>query len=381
MGSNRLILNNKNCPQILKANTIVIKVGSSILVDPIKNTLKQDWLNSFLDEIAVLKKNNKKIIIVSSGSIALGKSVLKLTSKKLKLDESQASAAIGQIKLAQSYDLILKKYNINTAQVLLTSDDSQNRRRYLNIRSTFKSLLKMGIIPIVNENDTVATEEIKFGDNDRLAAQVALITEANLLILLSDIDGLYEKDPNLNPNTKHLPVINEVTKKMLEMASQSTSINSKGGMITKLEAAKIAMNGGCEMIIANGLKNFPLSNFSYKKEKLTRFIPKDDIKTLRKQWILSIKTKGKLFLDKGAIEAINNHKSLLPAGVIKAIGIFERGDAVSILNSKGEVLGLGLCAYSSDEASSIIGHQTSEIEEILGYAGRGVIVHRDNIAF
>ena len=183
MGSNRLILDNKNCPQILKANTIVIKVGSSILVDPIKNTLKQDWLNSFLDEIAVLKKNNKKIIIVSSGSIALGKSVLKLTSKKLKLDESQASAAIGQIKLAQSYDLILKKYNINTAQVLLTSDDSQNRRRYLNIRSTFKSLLNMGIIPIVNENDTVATEEIKFGDNDRLAAQVALITEANLLIL------------------------------------------------------------------------------------------------------------------------------------------------------------------------------------------------------
>ena len=379
MGSNRLILNNKNCPQILKANTIVIKVGSSILVDPIKNTLKQDWLNSFLDEIAVLKKNNKKIIIVSSGSIALGKSVLKLTSKKLKLDESQASAAIGQIKLAQSYDLILKKYNINTAQVLLTSDDSQNRRRYLNIRSTFKSLLNMGIIPIVNENDTVATEEIKFGDNDRLAAQVALITEANLLILLSDIDGLYEKDPNLNPNTKHLPVINEVTKKMLEMASQSTSINSKGGMITKLEAAKIAMNGGCEMIIANGLKNFPLSNFLYDKEKFTRFIPKDDIKTLRKQWILSIKTKGKLFLDKGAIEAINNHKSLLPAGVIKAIGNFERGDAVEIISENNEKVGQGLSGYSYSEVEKIKGCKSNEIEEKLGHPGRVALIHIDDL--
>ena len=360
-------------------NTIVIKVGSSILVDPIKNTLKQDWLNSFLDEIAVLMKNNKKIIIVSSGSIALGKSVLKLTSKKLKLDESQASAAIGQIKLAQSYDLILKKYNINTAQVLLTSDDSQNRRRYLNIRSTFKSLLKMGIIPIVNENDTVATEEIKFGDNDRLAAQVALITEANLLILLSDIDGLYEKDPNLNPNTKHLPVINEVTKKMLEMASQSTSINSKGGMITKLEAAKIAMNGGCEMIIANGLENFPLSNFSYGKGKFTRFIPKDDIKTLRKQWILSIKTKGKLFLDKGAIEAINNHKSLLPAGIIKAIGNFERGDAVEIISENNEKVGQGLSGYSYSEVEKIKGCKSNEIEEKLGHPGRVALIHIDDL--
>ena len=379
MGSNRLILDNKNCPQILKANTIVIKVGSSILVDPIKNTLKQDWLNSFLDEIAVLKKNNKKIIIVSSGSIALGKSVLKLTSKKLKLDESQASAAIGQIKLAQSYDLILKKYNINTAQVLLTSDDSQNRRRYLNIRSTFKSLLNMGIIPIVNENDTVATEEIKFGDNDRLAAQVALITEANLLILLSDIDGLYEKDPNLNSNTKHLPVINEVTKKMLEMASQSTSINSKGGMITKLEAAKIAMNGGCEMIIANGLENFPLSNFSYGKGKFTRFIPRDDIKTLRKQWILSIKTKGKLFLDKGAIEALNNHKSLLPAGVIKAIGNFERGDVVEIISENNEKVGQGLSGYSYGEVEKIKGCKSNEIEEKLGHPGRVALIHIDDL--
>ena len=212
MESNRLISSNKNYSQILNVKTIVIKIGSSILIDPKKNTLKNKWLNSLLEEIAFLKENGKNIIIVSSGSIALGKSVLNLTSKKLRLDESQASAAIGQIKLAQAYDLILKKYNIYTAQILLTSDDSQNRRRYLNIRSTFKSLLNMGVIPIVNENDTVATEEIKFGDNDRLAAQVALITEANLLILLSDIDGLYDKDPNINPDANHLPLIKEVTR-------------------------------------------------------------------------------------------------------------------------------------------------------------------------
>ena len=238
----------------------------------------------------------------------MGKSALKLSSNKLRLDESQASAAVGQIKLAQSYNLILKRHNIQTAQVLLTSDDSQNRRRYLNIRSTLKSLLKMGVIPIVNENDTVATEEIKFGDNDRLAAQVALIAEANLLILLSDIDGLYEEDPNINPNTKHLSLVNEVTTNMLNMASETTSENSKGGMVTKLEAAKISMNGGCEMIIANGLYNYPLSKFSYQNKKFTRFLPKNDVKTLRKQWILSIKTKGKLFIDDGAINALKNHE-------------------------------------------------------------------------
>ena len=379
MESNRLISSNKNYSQILNAKTIVIKIGSSILIDPKKNILKNKWLNSLLDEIAFLKKNGKNIIIVSSGSIALGKSVLNLSSKKLKLDESQASAAIGQIKLAQAYDLILKKYNIYTAQILLTSDDSQNRRRYLNIRSTFKSLLKMGVIPIVNENDTVATEEIKFGDNDRLAAQVALITEANLLILLSDIDGLYDKDPNINRDAKHLALIKEVTRKMLNMASQTTSENSKGGMVTKLEAAKIAMNGGCEMIIANGLKKFPISNFIVETGKYTRFIPKSDVKTLRKQWILSIKTKGKLKIDRGAIKALINHKSLLPAGVIESFGNFERGDAVEIISNNDDKIGQGLSGYSSFDVQQIKGCKTNEIEKKLGHPGRVAMIHIDDL--
>ena len=379
MESNRLISSNKNYSQILNVKTIVIKIGSSILIDPKKNILKNKWLNSLLEEIAFLKKNGKNIIIVSSGSIALGKSVLNLTSKKLRLDESQASAAIGQIKLAQAYDLILKKYNIYTAQILLTSDDSQNRRRYLNIRSTFKSLLKMGVIPIVNENDTVATEEIKFGDNDRLAAQVALITEANLLILLSDIDGLYDKDPNINPDAKHLALIKEVTRKMLNMASQTTSENSKGGMVTKLEAAKIAMNGGCEMIIANGLKKFPISNFIVETGKYTRFIPKSDVKTLRKQWILSIKTKGKLKIDRGAIKALINHKSLLPAGVIESFGNFERGDAVEIISNNDDKIGQGLSGYSSFDVQQIKGCKTNEIEKKLGHPGRVAMIHTDDL--
>ena len=379
MVSDRLIYNNKNCPQLVKAKTIVIKIGSSILVDPKKNILKKKWLNSLLEEIAFLKKNSKEIIIVSSGSIALGKSALKLSSNKLRLDESQASAAVGQIKLAQSYNLILKRHNIQTAQVLLTSDDSQNRRRYLNIRSTLKSLLKMGVIPIVNENDTVATEEIKFGDNDRLAAQVALIAEANLLILLSDIDGLYEEDPNINPNTKHLSLVNEVTTNMLNMASETTSENSKGGMVTKLEAAKISMNGGCEMIIANGLYNYPLSKFSYQNKKFTRFLPKNDVKTLRKQWILSIKTKGKLFIDDGAINALKNHKSLLPAGVIDCHGIFERGDAVEIISKDNLKIGQGLSSYSNSDVHKIKGCKTIEIEEKLGHPGRVALIHTDDL--
>ena len=379
MESNRLISSNKNYSQILNVKTIVIKIGSSILIDPKKHILKNKWLNSLLEEIAFLKKNGKNIIIVSSGSIALGKSVLNLTSKKLRLDESQASAAIGQIKLAQAYDLILKKYNIYTAQILLTSDDSQNRRRYLNIRSTFKSLLNMGVIPIVNENDTVATEEIKFGDNDRLAAQVALITEANLLILLSDIDGLYDKDPNINPDANHLPLIKEVTRKMLNMASQTTSENSKGGMVTKLEAAKIAMNGGCEMIIANGLKKFPISNFIFETGKYTRFIPRSDVKTLRKQWILSIKTKGKLKIDRGAIKALINHKSLLPAGVIESFGNFERGDAVEIISKNNEKIGQGLSGYSSFDVQQIKGCKTNEIEKKLGHPGRVAMIHTDDL--
>ena len=379
MAPDRSLINSKDFPQLDKAKTIVLKIGTSILIDPSTNLLKSDWLESFVEEIARLKNNNKNVILVSSGAIALGKKVLKIESQKLKLDEIQASAAVGQIRLAQAYEMSLNKRDINSAQILLTSEDSHHRRRYLNIRSTIKSLLNMGVIPIVNENDTVATDEIKFGDNDRLAAQVALISEADLLILLSDIDGLYESDPHTTPDSKHFSVINKVTTELFQMAGSTNSDNSKGGMITKLEAAKIAMNGGCEMIIADGSMNYPLDTFINKGSKYTKFVPEDHHTTLRKQWILSIKPKGSLIIDSGAVLALKDNKSLLPAGVINLSGNFQRGDAVEIISGNSEKIGQGLSAYSCIEISKIKGCQTFEIENKLGHPGRLALVHRDDL--
>jgi len=379
MASNGSLINSRDFPQLGKAKTIVLKVGTSILIDPRTNVLKSDWLESFVEEIAQLKKENKNIILVSSGAIALGKKVLKIGSQNLKLDEIQASAAVGQIKLAQAYEISLNKRDINSAQILLTSEDSHHRRRYLNIRSTIKSLLNMGVIPIVNENDTVATDEIKFGDNDRLAAQVALISEADLLILLSDIDGLYASDPHITPDSKHFSVINKVTAELFQMAGSTKSDNSKGGMITKLEAAKIAMNGGCEMVIADGSMNYPLESFINKGSKYTKFIPEDHHTTLRKQWILSIKPKGSLIIDSGAVLALKDNKSLLPAGVINLSGNFQRGDAVEIISGDSEKIGQGLSAYSYIEIFKIKGCQTFEIENKLGHPGRLALVHRDDL--
>ena len=379
MAPNRSLVNSKSFPFLGKAKTIVLKIGTSILIDSKENLIKTKWLESLVKEVVELKSHGKNIIIVSSGSIALGKKILNLGSKKLKLDESQASAAVGQIKLAQAYEMSLNLFQANSAQILLTSEDSHDRRRYLNIRSTIKSLLRLGVIPIVNENDTVATDEIKFGDNDRLAAQVALTSGADLLILLSDIDGLYESDPNLNPNTRHFSVINTITPELLRMAGHAKSEDSKGGMRTKLEAAKIAMNGGCEMIIADGSKNYPLNNCMNAGSKYTRFVPKNDVATLRKQWILSIKTRGKLFVDNGAKLALESQKSLLPAGVLKSSGNFKRGDAIEIMSIDNEKLGQGLSAYSSAEVEVIKGCKTFEIEKKLGHPGRIALIHRDDL--
>ena len=362
-----------------QSKSIVIKVGSSLLVEEKLGAIKKKWFASFIEDVVHLRKLGKTVIIVSSGAINLGRKILNIKDNELTLEQEQAAASVGQIELSKEYQEHFKHKGLICSQILITLDDFTNRRRYLNCKSTLKTLLKFGVIPIVNENDTVATDEIRYGDNDRLAAQVASICESDLLILLSDIDGLYEKDPNLNPNTKHLPVINEVTKKMLEMASQSTSINSKGGMITKLEAAKIAMNGGCEMIIANGLKKFPISNFIFETGKYTRFIPRSDVKTLRKQWILSIKTKGKLKIDRGAIKALINHKSLLPAGVIESFGNFERGDAVEIISKNNEKIGQGLSGYSSFDVQQIKGCKTNEIEKKLGHPGRVAMIHTDDL--
>ncbi len=321
------------------AARVVVKIGSSLLVDDKTGSIRSDWLQSLSEDIRDMQSKGLEVVIVSSGSIALGRKVLSWSEKSLSLEQSQASAAVGQIQLAQAYQEALAQYGIRTAQILVTLEDSKDRRRYLNSQATVETLLEMGVVPIVNENDTVATDEIKYGDNDRLAAQVSVTIGADLLILLSDVDGFYSSNPMTDANANHYTTIEKITPEIEAMAEDTKSKVSKGGMKTKLLAAKIATAAGCDMIIAKGTDSNPISSMLF------------------------------------------SGKSLLPAGVLVVRKDFERGDAVSILNMKGEVLGLGLCAYSSDEASSIIGHQTSEIEEILGYAGRGVIVHRDNIAF
>ncbi len=363
------------------AARVVVKIGSSLLVDDKTGSIRSDWLQSLSEDIRDMRSKGLEVVIVSSGSIALGRKVLSWSEKSLSLEQSQASAAVGQIQLAQAYQEALAQYGIRTAQILVTLEDSKDRRRYLNSQATVETLLEMGVVPIVNENDTVATDEIKYGDNDRLAAQVSVTIGADLLILLSDVDGFYSSNPMTDANANHYTKIEKITPEIEAMAEDTKSKVSRGGMKTKLLAAKIATAAGCDMIIAKGTDSNPISSMGNINKKTLFKAQIKDPQTARKKWISTMKPVGELVIDEGAVNALFSGKSLLPAGVLIVRKDFERGDAVSILNTKGEVLGLGLCAYSSDEASSIMGHQTSEIEEILGYAGRGVIVHRDNIAF
>ena len=363
------------------AARVVIKIGSSILVDEKTSSIRSKWLQSFSEDIRDMHSKGLEVVIVSSGSIALGRKVLSWPGSSLSLEQSQASAAVGQIQLAQAYQEALAQHDIKTAQILVTLEDSKDRRRYLNLQATVETLLEMGVVPIVNENDTVATDEIKYGDNDRLAAQVSVTIGADLLILLSDVDGFYSGNPMVDTNANHFNTIARITPEIEAMAEDTNSKSSKGGMKTKLLAAKIATAAGCTMIIAKGSNSNPISSLDGSVKSTLFKAQIKDPQTARKKWISTMKPLGELVIDKGAVNALLSGKSLLPAGVLIVKKDFERGDAVSILNTEGEVLGLGLCAYSSDEARSIIGHQTSEIEKILGYAGRGVIVHRDNIAF
>ena len=363
------------------AARVVIKIGSSLLVDERTSSIRSEWLQSFSEDICDMHSKGLEVVIVSSGSIALGRKVLSWPDSSLSLEQSQASAAVGQIQLAQAYQEALAQHDIKTAQILVTLEDSKDRRRYLNSQATVETLLEMGVVPIVNENDTVATDEIKYGDNDRLAAQVSVTVGADLLILLSDVDGFYSGNPMVDTNANHFNTIDRITPEIEAMAEDTKSKSSKGGMKTKLLAAKIATAAGCTMIIAKGSNSNPISSLDDSVKSTLFKAQIKDPQTARKKWISTMKPLGELVIDEGAVNALLSGKSLLPAGVLIVKKDFERGDAVSILNTEGEVLGLGLCAYSSDEARSIIGHQTSEIEKILGYAGRGVIVHRDNIAF
>ncbi len=366
--------------RLTNAKRVVIKIGSALLVDGSTGELRKNWLSALAEDIAVMKSRGQEVLIVSSGSIAMGRHVLGLKSGSLKLEESQAAAATGQIHLAHAYQEILGTVDIKVAQILLTLSDTEERRRYLNARSTLSTLLTLGAVPVVNENDTVATSEIRYGDNDRLAARVAQMIGADCLILLSDVDGLYEADPTTNPNAKFLPEVTALTDEILAMAGGAQTNVGSGGMVTKLKAAQIAMAAGCHMFIASGAIQHPLSAIE-NGARTTCFVAQDTPRSARKKWIAGRHSShGSLIIDAGAEKALGRGTSLLPAGVTEVTGQFDRGDLVTIFGPSGQELGRGLCAYSSKDALRIIGHKSGEITEILGYSGRDEIVHRDELA-
>ena len=362
-----------------KAKRVVVKIGSSLLVDSATGMLKGEWLASLSDDIAKLKREGKEVIVVSSGAIALGRNVLKLPKGTLKLEDSQAAAAIGQIALAHAYEDAFRARGIVAAQVLLTLGDTEERRRYLNARNTITTLLKLGAVPVVNENDTVATSEIRYGDNDRLAARVASMMSADCLVLLSDVDGFYTAPPGSSAEARRLDEIHEITPEIEAMAGDVGSELSRGGMVTKIEAAKIAVSGGTHMAIAGGRVLHPIEAFVAGGAG-TWFLAHADPVAARKRWIAgTLEPKGAVVVDQGAAEALCAGKSLLPAGVTKVEGSFQRGDAVLIRNGAGAELGRGLSAYDHEDARRIIGRKSRELAEILGYVGRPELIHRDDM--
>ncbi|WP_298435049.1 glutamate 5-kinase [uncultured Jannaschia sp.] len=360
------------------ARRIVVKVGSALLVDRDTGRLRADWLAGLAADVAALRAQGQDVILVSSGSIALGRRVLGLAAP-LSLEQSQAAAAVGQIRLAGAYADALGPLGVTSAQILLTLDDSEDRRRYLNMRSTFETLLALGVVPIVNENDTVATDEIRFGDNDRLAAQVAAMAGADVCILLSDVDGLYTANPNLDPDATHLADVPEITPEIVAMAGEGVSGVSKGGMITKVIAARTATDAGCALVIAAGGALHPLRALS-DGARATWFAARDDPRTARKRWIASMKPRGTIAVDAGAARALAEGRSLLPAGVTFVGGPFGRGDPVTIEGPDGRAMGQGLVRYTGDEARRIKGLRSGDIADVLGYPGRAALVHRDDMA-
>jgi len=361
-----------------KAKKIVIKIGSSILIDK-KGRPKKSWLKEFTKDIKFLMKKKKQVVIVSSGAIALGCEYLGIKKKVLKIDRSQSIASIGQIELMDFYKKIFEKSKIKISQILLTLDDTEQRRRSINARRTIDNLLKMNVIPIVNENDTTATTEIKYGDNDRLAARVAQIISADCLILLSDVDGLYTDNPKKNKNTKLIKIVKEINGNIKKYATKTENLYGSGGMKTKIEAAKICQLSGCYMAIANGNYENPIKKI-IENQKCTWFLPKVSKLHARKQWIIgSVAPKGEIIIDQGAIKAINNGKSLLPAGIKKINGNFEKGDHVLIKSQNNIECARGLTSFSSIEIDKVKGSHSSNIKNILGYSSREEIVHKDDL--
>ncbi len=365
--------------QLSAGKRVVIKIGSSLLVDTAAGTLNRPWLESLAGEVVRLKQRGQQVLLVSSGAIALGRRYLNFASDQRRLEEHQAAAAAGQIVLAHAYQDLLDRHNIKVAQVLLTPDDTEDRRRYLNARSTLETLLALGVVPVINENDTVATQEIRYGDNDRLAARVSEMISADCLVLLSDVDGLYESDPATNPDAALIPEVHEITPELESICGSSRTEYGSGGMATKLAAARICMSAGCATLIASGIELAPLLAVE-NGGPCTWFLPNKTPLAARKQWIAgTLATRGALTIDAGAERALNEGKSLLPVGVVAVDGRFSRGDAVSIKGSSGCELGRGLAAYDSDDAQVIRGQRSQDIERLLGYRGRDEMIHRDNL--
>ncbi|MTH63488.1 glutamate 5-kinase [Paracoccus sp. DK608] len=363
-------------PDLARAQRLVVKIGSALLVDA--QGLRAEWLRALCDDVAAARARGTDVVLVSSGAIALGRKVLDLPAGPLRVEQSQAAAAVGQIRLARAYEEALAPHGVKTAQLLLTLDDSTDRRRYLNSRATMQTLLALGTVPIVNENDTVATDEIRFGDNDRLAAQIAVTCGADQLLLLSDVDGLYTANPKTDPAARHLPVIQQITPDIEAMGGDPISGLSKGGMKTKLMAARTAVAGGCAMAIAEGSVLNPLTAVA-SGSRVSWFLPDTDPQAARKRWIAAMKPKGEISVDAGAADALRHGKSLLPAGITSVAGRFGRGDPVAVLDAKGARLAAGLVRYSATEARAIAGHRSDEIETILGYPGRAALIHRDDM--
>ncbi len=362
------------------ARRIVVKVGSSLLVDSAAGSVKRDWLASLAAEIADLRRDERDLIIVSSGAIALGRRALGLRSGALRLDESQAAAAVGQVRLAQTYVDAFHVHDIAVAQILLTLEDTEARRRYLNARETLATLLSLGAVPVINENDSIATAEIRYGDNDRLAARVASMVQADLLVLLSDVDGLYTANPQRDSSAQHIAEVRAITPEIEQMAEGPVSGTSKGGMESKIAAAKIATAAGTTVIICNGHNLHPLEALSTTRK--TVFLPHMSPAQAKKRWIAGgISASGILVIDRGAERALRAGKSLLPAGVKAVIGRFERGDAVVVKSEDGRELARGLVAYGDEDAKRLAGRRTGEIEALLGYRGRDEMIHRGELAF
>ncbi|WP_408873159.1 glutamate 5-kinase [Gluconobacter roseus] len=369
-----------SAPRLAQARRIVIKIGSALLVDSANASLRLEWLQSVCADIAELRARGAEVIVVSSGAISLARHRLGLTSRRLRLDEKQAMASVGQIGLAQGWSAALAGHDLVAAQLLLTPDDTENRERHLNARATLQTLLDLGCVPVINENDAIATGEIRFGDNDRLGARVAQMTGADCLVLLSDIDGLYTADPRQDPSARHIPVVEQMTDEIMAMGGEPPPGYSSGGMRTKLLAARIATRAGANMVIAAGQDHHPLCRLQ-NGGLCTWFLAQTDAGSARKRWIGgSLQPKGSLTIDAGANRALQEGASLLPAGVTGLEGTFGRGDLVTIRDADGAIVGRGLIAYDSEESQKLIGHRSEEMEQLLGYRGRDALIHRDDLA-